>query len=89
MPLRSLIGSMLKKKKKKISGRGLTKPGQVDDNARERDRRRREKQKKILEQLSSRGERHGSDIASKLGKGYDHKQRIKHQVKSAYKKVGL
>jgi hypothetical protein len=41
---------MLNKSKKK-KGKGLTRPGQVDDNARERDKRRREKQKKILEQL--------------------------------------
>jgi hypothetical protein len=66
-----------------------TKPGAVDDNARERERKRREKQKKILEQLSNKPNQHYQGIKSQLGGNYGHRQRVKHQIKAAYKKVGL
>jgi hypothetical protein len=51
MPLRSLIGKVLKRKGR---SKKTTMPGAVDDNAIKRERERKKKQRKQLEQLSSK-----------------------------------
>lgn len=70
----------IKKKKK-------TKPGAVDDNATKRIKRRNIKTQKTLRQLSGKVNAHMKLVSS--GVSPSTALIIKHQIKSAYKKVGL